>query len=109
MKKLYAFLIALVLMGGCCIFNTAQTPKRPYVYMSTKIERVYTYGQFDSLCVADRISNDLDRWDATLFVDDNETIKQYMYVVSHQDTTITYSVIPQKDSTIFVNKRIVIE
>ena len=109
MKKIYIILgiIFICLIGGL-FFIPRQPKEQPF--MQTYIEQVYSYEQFDSLCTADKIHNDLNEWDSVVFIDDSSktVINQYLYLVTKDDTTIVYSAIPN-DSTIFINKRVSIE
>lgn len=109
MKKTYIILgiVFLCLIG--VFFLIPKTPKEE-IFMHTYIEQVYSYEQFDSLCIADGIHNDLKEWDSVVFIDDSTKtpINQYMYVIEKNDTMIVYSAIPS-DSTIFINKRMSIE
>jgi len=114
MKKLSILLLVLLLgvVGSCWLLKN--TPKEnENGYMKTLIEWTFTYDQFDSLCVADGISNNLDDWDSMIFIGDTlnitRPVRQYMYITSSGDTTTTYSIIIHPDSSLFVNKRIMIE
>ena len=104
MKKTY---IILIIIGLCligCLFFIPRKPKVD-VYMHTEIEQVFSQEQFDSLCISDNISNNLEDWDMSLFFEDSTILMQYLYVVNKNDTSIVYSAIPA-DSTIIINKRI---
>jgi len=109
MKKSY---IILIIVFICLISSLFFIPKKPkeQLYMQTLIEQTYSYEQFDSLCNADNIYNDLNEWDCIYFTNDssNSYIKQYLYTIYKDDTLIVYSIIPSEDS-IFINKRITIE
>ena len=112
MKKIYTFLLILVLLFSCGVAKNTPSDS-PQSHMFTQIEQVYTIDQFDSLCFADRIHRNLDKWGSTNFIDDKGgLIKEYLYIVKRKgerDTTMTYTVIEESDSTFFVNKRITIE
>lgn len=112
MKKIYIILIVIVtILIGVSIFLIPKlnTSTNQEVYMGTMIENVYTYDQFDSLCRSDRISPYLEEWNSSIFISDHKIVKQYLYLVYKKDTMIMYSLIPESDSTFFINKRISIE
>ena len=72
MKKIYTFLLILVLLFSCGVAKNTPSDS-PQSHMFTQIERVYTIDQFDSLCFTDRIHRNLDKWGSTNFIDDKGT------------------------------------
>lgn len=78
------------------------------VSMYNAFEKNFSEVQFDSICKADKLSNDLKQW--YLFTsregDTGDIFVEYMYIKNKLDQEIIYRLIPNKDNTYHITKRI---
>lgn len=98
MKYLYIFLIYFLL--GCT----------PSWYSLGNMQLVkynieMTVSQFDSLCIADELSNNLSNWKTIPLVNDGIPIERFMYIKDKENLYI----ITIQDSIYTVTKRIIIQ
>jgi len=76
--------------------------------MYNAFEKEFSKQQFDSICRADRISNDLKTWHVltTKEGDTNEVITEYMYIKYQNNVEYIYRLIKINDNTYKITKRI---
>lgn len=108
MKKVLIIILSLFIFTTCG--PTKKITKPSAFYMRNLIERVYSYDQLDSLCIADGISTAPADWDKIYFLEaDNTPVTEYSYIFTRNDTLFIYTAIPVKDDSIRVTKRIQVE
>lgn len=76
--------------------------------MYNVFEDYFNLAQFDSICTADRISKDLNKWHK-LYGKDGETKQQtiiYMYIKSLGNSECIYRLVKYNDSKYKITKRI---
>ncbi len=78
--------------------------------MRNMYERVYTPYQFDSICKADHISKDLNKWHifASRDGETGEPFQEYMYILSSRDKEIIYRLIKTNNGNYKITKRITV-
>lgn len=108
MKRILTIVFVIIMLFSCGpgkhISKDAESNVIPEMY--TMIEKLMSYIQLDSLCVADKISSSPVDWDKMYFVsEDNVPITEYMYVVQRSDTLFIYTVVEQGNN-VFVTKRV---
>ena len=117
MKKinLLVILLSLILSFssiGCkttennIIDNTEQINYGMSMYNA--FEREFTKQQFDSICQADRISNNLNTWHqfATRDADTREIIVEYLYIKYLNNIEYIYRLLKNNDNNYKITKRI---
>lgn len=76
--------------------------------MYNAYEKEFTKIQFDSICKADRISNNLNKWH-TLYIVDYENgspIIEYMYIKYQKNIEYIYRLIKKSDNRYKITKRV---
>ena len=94
MKRFIVCCIIALLCLSCGVSKkTIETT--PTQRMLALIDAEFTKYQFDSLCVADSLPNDLKKWLYWEFIDyeDNKTIKEFIYIKKVNEDDIMYRVI----------------
>ena len=79
-------------------------------YMMNQFDTTFTVTQFDSICGADKIDNNLRNWHKFSYIDfeDRDTLVKYIYVKEFSETNeIIYILTPRKDGNYIISKRIV--
>ena len=103
-------LLVLVSMSGCGLL-CKQKQKDPETYgtsMRILYERDFTYRQFDSICVADTIPNNLDLWKAYYQFDyeTNNAVIEYLYIKRLGASEELYRLMVIDEDTYNIYKRI---
>lgn len=80
MKRLI-LLITLLLIFAC----------GPIYQLSTDYDTYYTQEQVDSVCVVERIPNDLNKWTPIYMSDGSTAFKQYTYIKSTDSTQVIWT------------------
>ena len=91
--------------------NTIEINDNNQIYgsqMYNAFEREFSVVQFDSICDADHISNNLKTWHVLYFKDgDNgEVVAEYMYIKYSGNTEYIYRLIKVDNDTYKITKRI---
>lgn len=76
--------------------------------MYNAFEKYFSVVQFDSICKADKISNNLNTWYLFSSIDGEtkEVVVEYMYIKNKLNQEIIYRLIPSKDGRYHITKRI---
>lgn len=104
-KYLYGLLVSSLLIISCKTSSPILGDVQYGVSMYNAFEQVYTVQQFDSICNADKISNDLSTWKQLSFKDGetNNVVTEYMFIKSN---SCIYRLIKKSDTTYKITKRI---
>lgn len=114
MKKTIHFLFVLclaVLMSCHSHKQLIELPDDAMIFgmsMYNEYEREFTKAQFDSICKADRISNNLAKWHSLYAYDgyDGSEIKEYMYIKYQGNTEYIYRLVQKNEGEYKITKRI---
>lgn len=76
--------------------------------MYNAFEGTYSRLQFDSICKADRISNNLNKWHVLYVIDseDGNQIGEFMYIKYYNNVEYIYRVIKRSENKYKITKRI---
>lgn len=112
MKKFYNILLffAIFIIASCSSVSTPVEPKDNIfsTQMMNSFEGYYSNIQFDSICKADKINKDLNKWRKLKLIDEDTKIdiSQYIYIKSLGEKESIYRVQIINDSTMKITKRI---
>jgi len=111
MKKItfeIIFLFVALFISIGCKSNKSIIDSTDNNFMYNAFEKEFTYMQFDSICIADTIDNDLKNW-YSLSLLDGETdtpFTEYFYIKSVGNDECTYRLYITDDNTYKISKRI---
>jgi len=122
MKKIIIIFISLFIFCSCDWTIPVTTPQEKdsveivettysKPMMMNTFEREFTKVQFDSICKADKISNDFSKWHMFISKDaeTGQPFKEYMYIKSIGKDEAIYRVIQTGPITYKITKRIIKE
>lgn len=101
MKNFIAILITVLLCFSCGLSKKSQqTINQPKMLLL--IDANFNKHQFDSLCVADTLPNDLEKWLRWQFIDyeKNTMINEYVYIKHINEDEVMYRLIIDNDYNI---------
>ena len=100
--------IATFVNIGCNSKKTIINETNNMSLMYNSFEKEFTYAQFDSICVADTIDNDIRNWYAFSSLDGetNEPFVEYLYIKSLGNNECTYRLYIIDNNTYKISKRI---
>lgn len=111
-KWIFVILLAITPISCKNTQSVIDTSEPVYgMSMKNSFEREYTIIQFDSICKADRISNNLSKWHqfASRDGETNEVFVEYMYIKSLGQEEIIYRLLKVNDKKYKITKRITIK
>ena len=87
-------MVSLLLIISCGVKKKA-SETQPTAKMIVLIDTTFTKHQLDSLCIADTLSMNLDKWNSIWFLDyeTNVVVYEYSYIKNINEDILMYRVI----------------
>lgn len=107
MKKLLIFILFFIALGACAPKIIIEDQNLQGTIMINSFEKSFSNEQFDSIAIADSISNDLKKWHVLYLRDDEgKGYAQYMFIKKLKEEEIIYRLEKIGEDSVFITKRI---